>query len=104
MANGYTVVPLPPMLSDSDLQALAQAIASGVQSVQYADRMVRYNSLADMLKAFQFAMVLQGYGGRPTTRYASFSKGLLGGSYGDEHAETGPYSYPAACPLWGTRG
>jgi hypothetical protein len=92
MANGT----LPPLLSDADLQALASAIASGVESVQYADRMVRYSSLADMLKAFQFGMALLGYGGRPTTRFASFAKGTLG-CYGLEHAETGPM-----CPAWGT--
>jgi hypothetical protein len=105
--DGYQPIPpLPPLLSMSDLQALAQAIASGVQSVQYADRMVRYNSLADMLKAFSFGMALLGYGGRPTTRYAAFGKGLLGGGRAWEHAEnTGvlPYPYGPVCPLWGTR-
>jgi hypothetical protein len=86
-------------LTDADLQTLAAAIASGVQRVEYADRMIWYASLKDMMQAFQFGMLLLGYGGRPTTRYASFSKGLLGGDTSDEHAET----YPGPCPLWGTR-
>jgi hypothetical protein len=96
MADGSQ--PVAPLLTPADLQSLASAIISGVQTVQYADRMVRYASAAEMLKAFQFGMVLLGYGGLPTTRLASFAKGTLGGGCGPEHAETG-----YLCPLWGTR-
>lgn len=42
-------------LTQSDVDKLKRAIASGVKRVQYSSGMVEYNSVDDMLKALSFA-------------------------------------------------
>lgn len=40
--------------SNSDLQAIDEAIATGALEVQYTDKRVRYRSLAEMMQARDF--------------------------------------------------
>lgn len=61
--------------TQSDIDALKAAIASGVKSVAYSDKTVTYHSLSEMLQALAAmeAEVAGGSGGRRST-YASFSR------------------------------
>jgi hypothetical protein len=59
-------------LSQSDLDALDAAIASGRLSVRFADRMVTYHSIAELIKARDHvAKVISSSGGisRRAPRY-----------------------------------
>lgn len=95
-------VGLPPIpVTPEMLAALVAAIASGVTDVKYADREVKYASITDLLKAFQWLAGLLAPGaGSPRRSVASFSKGLPPTSpavgCGPEHVE-----YPAPSP-WDT--
>jgi hypothetical protein len=93
--------PFPSPVTPEMIAALAAAIASGVTDVKYADREVKYASIADLLKAYQWA-VAQAYPAAfaPRRSVACFSKGLPPTSYaypcGPEH-----YEFAAPSP-WDT--
>lgn len=92
---GGTGWPIPPALMESFLQGLAQAITSGVTQVDYGDRSVKFASLDDLLRAWEWGLDQLGLpGANPVRRVAAFSKGLQGGMWagggGIEHAEYGP--------------
>lgn len=63
--------------SQTDLDALEEAIASGALKVKYADREVTYQATGDMLKA---RLVMRNQLGQVSSaashHVASFSKGL----------------------------
>jgi hypothetical protein len=79
------------------LAALAAAIASGVTDVKYGDREVKYASIADLLKAYNWAalqLMPQAFG--PRRRVACFSKGLPPTS---PASPCGPEHYEFATPI-----
>src|SRR5215475_2714162 len=86
--------PVPPTTLPGSIFALfppelAQFLtiaASGVVEVAYADRRIRYASLADFLKAWPLLSAIAGVGG-PRRSFACFSKGLDTGYGGIEHQE-----------------
>jgi hypothetical protein len=90
MANGNGTL-LPPEVVELLIQGLAQAIAAGVQQVDYADRSVKFHSISDLLKAWDWSRANLGLpGGTPIRRGACFSKGLntgYGGWGALEHQE-----------------
>jgi hypothetical protein len=63
--------------SQSDIDALKAAIATGTRSVSYSDRAVTYHSMDDMLKALQAMEAevagTQATGGTRST-FASFAR------------------------------
>lgn len=61
--------------SQTDLDALDAAIASGALKVRYNDREVQYQSLADLLKARALVASSIGSGGRSCV-YPVHSKGV----------------------------
>jgi hypothetical protein len=103
MANGTTPPPVPP-----ELVELWNVIVSGVTQVSYGDRTLKYASIADLLKAFNFASQnpVPGTGGSgPVRRFACFSKGLdTGYGYGaPEHAEVADALFSRQVPSDPTR-
>jgi hypothetical protein len=90
MATTNGTIPVFPVTPEM-LTALAQAIAGGVTQVDYADRSVKFMSLDDMLRAYDWLLGQLGVAGAaPVRRGACFSKGLdtgYGGWGGIEHQE-----------------
>ena len=66
--------------TESDIEVIERAIASGTLSVQYADRSVTYRSVTDLLKARNAmrAVINGSSAGTTSCTYASFSKGGTG--------------------------
>lgn len=89
-------LPFPVPVTPEMLAALAAAIASGVTDVKYADREVKYASIADLLKAYAWAaaqLAPQFFGPRRSVAY--FSKGLPPTS---PAVPCGPEHYEFAAP------
>jgi len=61
--------------TSDDLKALEEAIAKGVKSVQYTDRVVTYRSLDEMLQIRDLIRKSLGISGRGGRRVAVHSKG-----------------------------
>jgi hypothetical protein len=62
--------------TQSDIDTLKAAIASGVRSVTFADRTVTYNSIDEMLKALSTMQAEVQGSSRNNYRLASVSKGV----------------------------
>ncbi len=65
----------PTSWTMADLAALEDAIKSGASEVRFADRVVTYRSLDDMLKLRNVIQVALGVAGDRRTHYARFKKG-----------------------------
>jgi hypothetical protein len=63
-----------PTWTQAEIDTLKAAIASGVQTVAYADRTVTYQSLEEMRALL--ASMEQIVSGAQTTRYAAHDKGV----------------------------
>lgn len=66
------------VFTQAQLDALIAALAEGVLTVKYEDKLVTYRSLDEMLKLKDVMEVDLGLQARGERRYASFSKGLNG--------------------------
>lgn len=62
--------------TQSDIDALKDAIKKGVREVQYQDKRVRYNSIDDMLKALRLMEEELGVKKKSGRLLAEHSKGL----------------------------
>lgn len=64
-----------PAFTDADLAAVRRAIAKGERSVQFADRMVTYRSIDELLKA-EARMTQSLTTGRPKQSLIAARKGF----------------------------
>ena len=62
--------------TQTDLNALNQAIGSGVMQVQYADKNVRYRSLDEMMRVRAVMMAELNQLTAPRRKFPVFSKGF----------------------------
>lgn len=68
-----------PLFTLENLQRLNAAIATGARIVEYSDKRIQYNTLAELLQLRQLMMNELGLNtGRGSRIFMSFDKGLSG--------------------------
>ena len=67
---------IPTGFTQSDLDALESAIATGVKIVKYTDKVIEYRSLKEMLEIRDRMRQSLGLGSKTTRLKGRFSKGL----------------------------